>query len=54
MTALQSRTCVDPTNGTFTDCTSYTSGYTISKDATGKRITVTATLADGTTYSQSR
>lgn len=34
----------DPTTGTtWTDCSSYTTGYTISRSATGNRITVSAT-----------
>lgn len=32
----------DPSTGTGTDCTTYNSGYSISQDATTKRVTVTA------------
>ncbi|MDP2691447.1 MAG: prepilin-type N-terminal cleavage/methylation domain-containing protein [bacterium] len=42
----------DPTTGSYTDCTTYSTGYTVS--SSGSRVTVTATLADGSTYSQSR
>jgi len=45
---------VDPTGGSYTDCTAYSSSYNVKKDATGKRITVSATLSDSSTYSQSR
>lgn len=45
---------VDPATGSYTDCTTYATGYTISEDATGNRITVTATLSDASTYSQTR
>ena len=44
----------DPTTGSFTDCSSYATGYSINIDATGKRITVTATLSDSSSYTQSR
>ena len=32
----------DPSTGTGTDCTTYSSGYSISQDATTKRVTVSA------------
>lgn len=41
----------DPTTGSYTDCTAYNTGYSILKNATGNRITVSATLSDNTTYS---
>ncbi len=37
---------VDPTNGDWTDCNSYTSGYTIFQEASNHRITVTAPHAE--------
>ncbi|MDP3975635.1 MAG: prepilin-type N-terminal cleavage/methylation domain-containing protein [bacterium] len=44
----------DPTTGSYTDCATYASGYTISRNAAGTRVTVNATLSDATTYSQTR
>lgn len=44
----------DPTTGSYTDCTTYATGYSISQDASGNRITVTATLSDSSTYTQTR
>jgi prepilin-type N-terminal cleavage/methylation domain-containing protein len=43
----------DPTTGSFTSCAAYSSKYTIKVDATGKRLTVGATLTSGA-YSQDR
>jgi prepilin-type N-terminal cleavage/methylation domain-containing protein len=37
---------VDPTAGTWTDCSSYTTGYSIVKSAANNRITVTAGSAE--------
>lgn len=46
---------VDPTTGSYTDCTTYATGYTINLDASGQRVTVAGVLADGTTpYSVTR
>lgn len=45
---------VDPTTGSYTDCSTYSTGYTILEDATGNRITLSATLSDSSTYTQSR
>lgn len=39
----------DPSTGSYTDCTSYDSGYEILQDATSKRITVSAPDAELTT-----
>lgn len=44
----------DPTTGNYTDCTTYNTGYSIKKDATGKRLTVSATLSNGSAYTQER
>lgn len=44
----------DPTTGSYTSCTTYSTGYTILVDSTGDRITVGATLSDSTAYTQSR
>ena len=35
---------VDPTGGSWTSCSSYTTGYSVKKSATDSRVTVTATL----------
>ena len=45
---------VDPLTGSYSDCLSYSTGYLVKKDATDKRITVTATMSDGTAYAKSR
>lgn len=36
---------VDPTTGSYTDCTAYNSGYSISQDAVTTRVTVSAPSA---------
>ena len=46
---------VDPTNGSYTDCTDYDTGYTIQKSSGGNnRITVTAPSAEDATISVTR
>ena len=43
---------VDPTTSSYTDCTTYNSGYSISQDATTSRVTISAPNAqsvDGST-----
>lgn len=45
---------VDPSTGSYTDCTTYATGYTIRREETENRITITATLSDSSTYSQTR
>jgi prepilin-type N-terminal cleavage/methylation domain-containing protein len=52
--SLLARLPADPTTGSYTDCTAYALGYKIKKDATGKRLTVSATLSNGSTYKQER
>ncbi len=37
---------VDPQDGTYTDCTSYSTGYEIVQDADGGRVTVSAPSAE--------
>lgn len=45
----------DPTVGSYTDCTTYDSGYTIVQDATSGRITIAASSAEiGESISVSR
>lgn len=45
---------VDPSTGSYTDCTTYATGYTINTDASAQRITVTGTLSDASPYSVTR
>lgn len=46
---------LDPTVGSYTDCTTYDSGYTIVQDATSGRITIAASSAEiGESISVSR
>ncbi|MDP2691446.1 MAG: prepilin-type N-terminal cleavage/methylation domain-containing protein [bacterium] len=42
----------DPTTGSYTDCTTYASGYTVS--TANNHVTVSATLSDSSAYSQTR
>lgn len=43
---------VDPSNGTYTDCSSYSTGYKVA--STSGRITVSATKSDGTSLTVTR
>lgn len=46
---------VDPTTGTYTDCTDYSTGYTIQKSSgSNNRITVSAPSAESATISVTR
>lgn len=45
---------VDPSTGSYTDCATYATGYTINTDASAQRITVTGTLSDASPYSVTR
>ena len=44
----------DPSTGSYTDCTTYDSGYGISQNATSKRVTVSAPSAELQTISVTR
>jgi len=44
----------DPSTGSYTDCTTFATGYTINLDASGRRVTVSATLSDASTHSVTR
>ena len=45
---------VDPTTGSYTDCTAYTTGYTVSTTGGGSRVQVSATLSDASTHTVTR
>jgi len=52
--AYIARLPVDPTTGTYTDCTNYDTGYMIYTDSTGQHIVITATLNDDSSFTQTR